>query len=93
MLLVAGLGPTIRWSHIHHGGQLSEYIDQGAVKIVEIMGVSTESFEDAVQNAVSKTAESVKGITGVEIVAQTARVTDGRVTQYHATCKIAFAVR
>ena len=72
---------------------MSDYIDQGAVKIVEIMGISDESFEDAVQNAVTKTADSIKGITGVEVVAQTARVKDGRVTQYHATCKIAFAVR
>ena len=72
---------------------MSDYIDQGAVKIVEIMGISDESFEDAVRNAVSKTADSIKGITGVEVVAQTARVKDGKVTQFHATCKIAFAVR
>lgn len=72
---------------------MTDYIEQGAVKIVEIMGISTESFEDAVQKAVNKASESITGITGVEVVAQTARVADGRVTQYHATCKIAFAVR
>ena len=72
---------------------MSDYIDSGAVKIVEIMGISQESFEDAVQKAVDKAAESLSGITGVEVVAQTARVEDGRVVQYHATCKIAFAVR
>lgn len=72
---------------------MSDYIDRGAVKIIEIMGISDESFEDAVQRAVDKAGESINGITGVEVVAQTARVTDGRVTQYHATCKIAFAVR
>lgn len=69
------------------------WIDRGAVKVIEIIGVSPDSFEDAVQRAVTKAAESVNNITGVEVVAQTARVNEGVVTQYHATCKIAFVVR
>jgi flavin-binding protein dodecin len=69
------------------------YIDKGAVKVIEVIGISEDSFEDAVAQAVKKAAESVKGITGVEVVAQTARVKDDEVVQYHATCKLAFAVK
>lgn len=69
------------------------YIDSGAVKVIEIIGVSEKSFEDAVGNAVSKASESVKGITGVEVIAQTASVEDGKVTRYSATCKLAFVVK
>jgi len=72
---------------------MGDYIDKGAVKILEIIGVSDKSFEDAVNQAVNKASESVSGVTGVEVTAQTARVEDGKVTQYHATCKIAFAVK
>ncbi len=72
---------------------MSHYIEKGAVKVIEIIGVSPDSFEDAVQRAVSKASESVSGITGVEVVSHTARVEDGKVTQYHATCKLAFAVK
>ncbi len=72
---------------------MTEWIDRGAVKVVEVIGISPDSFEDAVQRAVSKAAESITGITGVEVVTQTARVEDGQVSQYHATCKIAFVVR
>ena len=69
------------------------YIDSGAVKVIEIIGVSDKSFEDAIANAVTKASESVKGITGVEVVAQTAKVDDGKVIRYSATCKLAFAVK
>ena len=72
---------------------MGDYIDKGAIKVLEIIGVSGKSFEDAVEQAVSKAAESVSGITGVEVTAQTARVDDGKVSQYHATCKIAFVVK
>ncbi len=68
------------------------YIEKGAVKIIEIIGVSEESWEDAVAQAVSKSAETIKGITGVEVVAFTAKVEDGKVIRYNAACKIAFAV-
>jgi flavin-binding protein dodecin len=72
---------------------MAEYIDKGAVKVIEIIGISDESFEDAIQRGVAKAAESVQGITGVEIENMTARVKDGKVTQYHATMKMAFAVK
>ncbi len=55
--------------------------------------MSDESFEDAVAQAVKKAAESISGITGVEVHSMNARVSDGKVTQYRASCKLAFAVK
>lgn len=72
---------------------MSDFIEQGVVKIIEVIGISEVSFEDAIQRGVAKAAESVKGITGVEVQNMTARVKDGKVTQYHANMKLAFAVR
>ena len=68
-------------------------IDGSAVKIIEIMGVSTTGFEDAVNQAVAKAAESINGITSVEVVRQTATVRDGSVVRYEVTVKLAFTVR
>jgi flavin-binding protein dodecin len=71
---------------------MSDYIAKGAIKVIEVIGVSGKSWEDAVGQAVSKASESVKGITGVEVTAQTARVSEGKVVQYNATVKLAFVV-
>lgn len=69
------------------------YIDRGAVKVVEIIGVSETSWEDAARTAVAKAAESLDEISGVEAVSFTARVKDGKIVSYNTTCKIAFAVK
>ena len=72
---------------------MGDFIDRGAVKIIEVIGISDKSFDDAVGQAVAKSAESVSGITGVEVINMNARVADGKITQYRAACKLAFAVK
>ena len=72
---------------------MAEALDGHAVKIIEIMGVSTTGFDDAVQNAVGKAAESINGITSIEVVKQTATIVEGRVARYEATVKLSFTVR
>lgn len=72
---------------------MGDFIDSGAVKVIEVIGISKDGFEAAVDNAVTKASESIKGITGVEVQNLSARVDDGKVTQYRATVKLAFAVR
>jgi len=72
---------------------MSDFIESGAVKVIEVIGISSESFELAVANAVAKAAESVSGITGVEVQHFSARVDSGKLVQYRANVKLAFAVR
>ena len=72
---------------------MGDFIEAGAVKVIEVIGISAEGFEDAVDNAVAKASESIKGITGVEVQNFSARVDDGKVVQYRANVKLAFAVR
>lgn len=72
---------------------MGEFIEAGAVKVIEVIGISEIGFEDAVQQAVAKASESIRGITGAEVKRLNARVADGRVSQYRATVKLAFAVR
>ena len=72
---------------------MSERIEQGAIKVIEIIGVSTEGFDDAVDRAVAKAAQSINGITGIEVAKLSASVKDGKISQYKATLKLAFVVR
>ena len=72
---------------------MGTYIEKGAVKVIELIGVSDESFEDAVKQAVAKASESISGITGVEVLTMNGRVDDGQIVQFRAAVKIAFVVR
>ena len=69
------------------------HIKQGAIKVIEIIGISAKSFDDAVKQAITKASKSVKGITGFEVVKHLASVEDGKITSYRVVLKIAFPVK
>ena len=61
-------------------------------KVIELVGSSSESFDDAVRNAVAEAAKTVKTISGVDVQGMTAKVEGGRLSEFRANVKIAFAV-
>jgi hypothetical protein len=61
-------------------------------KIVELVGSSEKSWEDAVQTAVSRMAKTVRGVRGVEVIGWTAIVENAIIKEYRATVKISFRV-
>lgn len=64
-----------------------------AVKIIEIIGISSESFEDAIKEGLKRASETVEGITGIDVIGQKASVKDGRITEYRVNMKMAFLVK
>ena len=63
-----------------------------AVKILELIGSSEKSWEDAVQEALREAAKTVRDIVGVDVLGFKADVKNGKITRYKAHVKIAFAV-
>ncbi|HEX4440325.1 MAG TPA: dodecin family protein [Thermoanaerobaculia bacterium] len=61
-------------------------------KVIELVGSSTESWEEAVRAAVSEASRTLRGVHGVDVRDWTASVEDGEIVAYKATVKIAFAV-
>lgn len=64
-----------------------------AVKILKVLGTSTESWEDAAVEAVNQASETIDDIHGVEIESWTANVENGSISEYKATVEIAFPVQ
>lgn len=62
------------------------------VKVVEFIGSSNKSWEDAVQQVVAEASASLRHITGVDVVHQTVQIEDGKIAEYRATCHVAFIV-
>ncbi len=63
-----------------------------AVKIVKILGTSTESWEDAAHEAFAEADETIEDIHGIEVESWTASVDDGEITEYKATVEVAFRI-
>jgi flavin-binding protein dodecin len=62
------------------------------VKILELIGSSPKGWNEAVQNAVTEAAKTVKNIKGVHVKRCTAKVENNKIVEYDANVKIAFIV-
>jgi dodecin len=63
-------------------------------KVLEVIGNSEKSWQDAAQVALDEAKKTIHGITGVEVGDMTAKVdpNTGNITEYHTAVKIAFGV-
>jgi flavin-binding protein dodecin len=59
-------------------------------KIIEVVGSSPDSWEDAARKAVEMTGKSLKDLRIAEIADLDLKVEDGKVTAYRARVKISF---
>lgn len=62
------------------------------VKIIELIGTSKKNFEDAVQDAVTSASKTLRGISGVDVLGQTAVVENNKIMEYRVNVKIAFKI-
>jgi flavin-binding protein dodecin len=62
------------------------------VKIVELVGCSDKSWQEAADNAVNRAAETIRNIRGVDVLGWTGKVKDDKIVEYLANVKISFVV-
>jgi dodecin len=62
------------------------------VKVIQIIGSSSESFAKAADAAVQEASKTVRGITGVDVVSMSAMVEGDHISEYRTTVNIAFAI-
>lgn len=61
-------------------------------KVVEIIGTSPSSFEDAVRCALDDARQSTRGITGAHVMNWSVKCVEGVVTEYKVDLKVAFGI-
>lgn len=62
------------------------------MKTIEVLSESSKSFEDAVQNAVDRTAKTVNDIRSAYINEMTTTIKNGKIDKYRVNVKITFEV-
>ena len=59
-------------------------------RVTKITSSSSKSFQAAVEEGLGRAASTLRGITGLEVVSQKAKVEDGRITEYRTTLEVTF---
>lgn len=61
-------------------------------KMVEIVGSSHVSADDAVRNAIETSAKTIRHISWFEVIKTTGHVVEGKVAHFQVTLKVGFRI-
>jgi flavin-binding protein dodecin len=59
-------------------------------KLLEIVGTSTKSSDDAIQNAIGRAAQTIRNLDWFEVIENRGKIKDGKIASYQVTLKIGF---
>lgn len=62
-------------------------------KVIEVIAESDESFDDAVQSALTEASKTVDNIRSIWVENMTAMVEDGEIVRYRVNAKVTFVVK
>ena len=61
-------------------------------KLIELVGSSPVSIEDAIQNAVNRASQTIRNLRWFEVLETRGHIQDGTVAHYQVTLKIGFTL-
>ena len=62
-------------------------------KVIELVGSSPTSIEDAIQGAISRACDTVDNVRWFKVVSTRGHVEGGKVQHYQVTLKVGFTVK
>ncbi len=61
-------------------------------RVTKITSSSKKGWEDAANQGLERAASTVRGITGLEVVSQKAKVEGGKIVEYRITMEVTFVL-
>lgn len=59
-------------------------------KLIELVGVSSESIEDAIQSAISRANQTLKNLDWFEVTETRGLIQEGEINQFQVKLKVGF---
>ena len=67
-------------------------MDDHIYRVIQIVGSSDKSVDDAIQRAVSRASQTLRNLRWFEVVETRGHIEDGKVQHYQVTLKIGFTI-
>ncbi|MBD3407546.1 MAG: transporter [Candidatus Lokiarchaeota archaeon] len=64
--------------------------EESVYKYIELTGVSGESWEKAIHNAIAQAAENLRDLRVGEVIRQDVRIVDNKIAEYRVRVKVSF---
>lgn len=59
-------------------------------RVSKITAASPKSWQDAVNDGLSRANKTLRGLTGLEVISQKAHIENGKITEYRVTMEVTF---
>ena len=61
-------------------------------KLIELVGSSTNSSDEAIRNAIAKASSTIKHMDWFQVIETRGHIVDGKVAHYQVTLKVGFRI-
>ena len=61
-------------------------------RVSKISASSKKGWEDAAKQGIKRAAETIRGITGFEVISQKAKIEKGKILEYRLTMEVTFVL-
>ena len=62
------------------------------IKVIELVGTSSDGLEAAVEEAIKEAAKTIRNIVGADILGWTTKIKENKVVEWRANVKISFLI-
>jgi flavin-binding protein dodecin len=83
-------GFNIQW--VHDSKRLENNMSEHTYKLIELVGSSPVSSDEAIKNAIAKASRTVKHMNWFELVETRGHIVDGKVAHFQVTIKVGFRI-
>lgn len=67
-------------------------LEDHVYRVIELVGTSEESIEDAITSAVSRASSTLRNLRWFEVVRTSGHIVDGAIQHYQVTLKVGFTM-
>ena len=76
----------------NRGARFRKGISMAVIKTIDLVGVSSESWTHAAEQALEEASRTIRGISGMEVLDASCNVADGKITEYLTHVRIRFRI-
>lgn len=67
-------------------------MDDHIYRVIEIVGTSDKSNEDAIRQALARASSTLRNLRWFEVIRQSGHIADGRIEHFQVTLKVGFTL-
>ncbi len=88
--MLGWVGVRLDWQSFNATESGGSKMSESVYRVTEVVGVSSDSWEQAARNAVEKVGETVRDLRVAEVTREDLTIVDGKVSEFRVRLSVSF---